>query len=65
MKTIYILLSILKGLITIGGFITIIYFLATMSKENKNIKKALVTLVVTFFTIILITIIEFAIATYK
>ncbi|WP_299568155.1 hypothetical protein [uncultured Pedobacter sp.] len=63
MKTIYLFLSILKGLISIGGFITIIYFIATNSKEKKNFKKIVIALTATVIGIILLTAIEFAIAT--
>jgi hypothetical protein len=62
MQTTYIFLSILKGLIVIGGFIATIYFIATNSKDKKNLKKAFIAFAVTFIGVILLTAIEFAVA---
>ena len=63
MQTTYIFLSILKGVIVIGGFIATIYFIATNSKDKKNLKKAFIAFTATSIGLILLTAIEFAIAT--
>ncbi|NEU06839.1 hypothetical protein GZH53_00805 [Flavihumibacter sp. R14] len=63
MQTTYLILSILKGLIIISGFVTTIYFIVTNTKEKRKLGKALVAFTITFIALIAITVVEFAIAT--
>lgn len=59
MQTIYIILTIFKGLIIVGGITLAIYFLF-----KKNTKRALIAFFGTFGLVILLTGIEFLIAVY-
>lgn len=62
MQTIYIFLTIVKTITTIGGIATSIYYLAMSLKDKKSFRKAFLALGATFIIMTIITAIEFAIA---
>ena len=60
-STVYTLLTVLKVMITICGFIGIVYFLILSFKDRSNLRKAIKVLAVTGIVLLAITAIEFAI----
>ena len=59
----FVLLSILKILVTIVGLLVTFYYGLIGLKDKKKLKKAVIAFSVTFVVILILILIEFSIAT--